>query len=89
VVPAGERRDRRATWEGFSDALARSVELVGTTLIFVLLGLFIDSKTGTRPLFMVTLGLVAITGLGVSAYYRYKADIAREEEGKPWKQNPR
>jgi F0F1-type ATP synthase assembly protein I len=76
-------------WEGFSDALGRAVELAGTTLIFVLLGLFIDSKTGTRPLFTVLLGSMAVVGLGVTAYYRYKADMAKEEEGKPWKQNPR
>ena len=84
MVPAGESRDQGRTWEGFSDALARAVEYVGVTVIFVLGGLWLDSKAGTRPLFTVVLGLVAIVGLSISAYYRYQADIAREEEGKPW-----
>jgi len=84
VVPAGERRDQRATWEGFSNALSHAVELVGTTVIFVLLGLWIDGRVGTRPLFTVVFGLFAVVGLGVRAYYRYMAEVAREEEGKPW-----
>ncbi len=88
MVPAGERRDQK-TWSGFSDALARAVEFAGTTIIFALLGLFIDSRLGTKPLFFIMFGVLAIIGLSVSAYYRYKADIAAEEEGKPWKQNPR
>ena len=85
MVPAGEPRDQRATWEGFSNALARAVELVGTTLVFVLGGLWIDGRLGTKPLFAVVLGAVAVIGLAVISYYRYMADVAREEEGKPWK----
>ena len=89
MVPAGERRDTKATWDGFSNALAHAVELVGTTLVFVLLGLWIDGRAGTRPLFTVLLGLFAIVGLGVVSYYRYMAQIAREEEGKPWTRTTR
>lgn len=84
MVPAGERRETRATWNGFSNALGRAVELVGTTLIFVLVGLWIDGRVGTRPLFTVILGVLAVVGQGVVAYYRYVAEMAREEEGKPW-----
>ncbi len=84
MVPAGERRDTKATWEGFSNALGRAVELVGTTVLFVLLGLWLDNRLGTRPLFTVVLGVLVVTGLGVVEYYRYHAQIAREEEGKPW-----
>ncbi len=84
MVPAGERRDQRATWEGFSNALAHAVELVGTTVLFLLFGLWLDGRAGTRPLFTVVFALLAVTGLGVSAYYRYHAQIARDEEGKPW-----
>ena len=89
MVPAGEPRDQRATWEGFSNALGRAVELVGTTLIFVLVGLWLDGRFGTKPVLTVTLGLLAVVGLGVIAYYRYNAEMAREEEGKPWMRNPR
>lgn len=89
MVPAGERRDQRDTWHGFSNALSHAFELVATTALFVLLGLWIDGRVGTRPLFTVVLGLLAVIGLGVRAYYTYMAQIARDEEGKPWLQkNP-
>jgi len=84
VIPAGERRGQRATWEGFSNALGHAVELVGTTLVFVLAGLFLDNRFGTRPLFTVVLGLLAVIGLGLIAYYRYREQMTRQEEEKPW-----
>jgi F0F1-type ATP synthase assembly protein I len=84
VVPAGERRDQRDTYSGFSNALSHAFELVVTTLIFVLLGLWLDGRAGTRPLFTAVFGLLAVIGLGVRAYYTYKADMDRHEEGKPW-----
>ena len=54
------------------------------SVIFVLLGLWIDGRVGTRPLFTVVLALFAVIGLSVRAYYTYKAQVARDEEGKPW-----
>jgi F0F1-type ATP synthase assembly protein I len=84
VVPAGERRDQRDTWHGFSNALSRSFEMAATFALFVLLGLFIDDRVGTRPLFTVVLSLLAVIGLGARAYYSYMAQVARDEEGKPW-----
>ena len=72
-------------WNGFSNALARAVELVGTVLVFVLIGLWIDGRLGTKPLFTVVLGLLAILGQGIVAYYRYKAEVATEEGEKPWR----
>ena len=34
MVPAGERRDQRDTWHGFSNALSHAFELAATTVIF-------------------------------------------------------
>jgi F0F1-type ATP synthase assembly protein I len=84
VVPEGERRDQRDTWHGFSNALSRSFEMAATLALFVLFGLFVDGRLGTRPIFTVVLGLLAVIGLGARAYYTYQAQIARDEEGKPW-----
>ena len=51
----------------------------------VLVGLWIDGRLGTKPLFTVVLGLLAILGQGIVAYYRYKAEVATEEGEKPWR----
>ena len=85
MVPAGERPGQRSMYSGFSNALARAVELVGTTLLCVLLGLWIDNRLGTKPIFTVALGLLAILAQGIVAYYRYKAEVTSEEGEKPWR----
>ena len=59
--------------------------MAATFALFVLLGLFIDSRLGTRPLFTVVLASLAVIGLGARAYYTYITQIERDEEGKPWK----
>lgn len=89
MVPSGGSREQRALWSGFSNALGRAVELVGTTLVFVLFGIWLDGRLGTRPVFTVVLGVLAMVGLGISAYYRYAAEFDREQEGKPWTRSPR
>ncbi len=71
-------------WHGFSNALSHAFELAFTTVLFVLIGLWLDGRAGTRPLFTVTLGLLAVIALAVRAYYSYMAQIERDEEGKPW-----
>jgi F0F1-type ATP synthase assembly protein I len=88
VVPAGERRDQRDTWHGYSNALSQAFEIVAIMVIFVLIGLWIDGRAGTRPLFTVILGLFATVGLSVRTYHAYQMKIAREEEGKPWLKRP-
>jgi F0F1-type ATP synthase assembly protein I len=77
-------RDRQATYNGFGDALALAVEIVVTPLVFAFLGWLIDRAAGTGPVFAVALGLFGVVGLAVRLYYRYREDMAREEEGKPW-----
>jgi F0F1-type ATP synthase assembly protein I len=84
VVPAGERRDQRATWHGYSSAFQQAFEIVATLVFFVLLGLWIDGRIGTRPLFTVTLALFAVVGISLRTYFAYKAQVERDEEGKPW-----
>jgi hypothetical protein len=40
---------------------------------------------GTGSILRVTLFVVALVGVMVSAYYRYQAAMDKAEEGKPWK----
>ena len=65
---------------------SRGFELAGVTAVFVLIGLWIDSLFGTRPICTVVLGLLAVIGLGVRSLLPYRAQMDAEEEGKPWTQ---
>jgi F0F1-type ATP synthase assembly protein I len=79
-----ELRDRQATWQGFSDALALGVELVITPLLFALAGFGLDRWLGTGPVLAIVFGLVGLVGVSLHTFYAYQARIAHEEEGKPW-----
>jgi F0F1-type ATP synthase assembly protein I len=84
----GERAplaDHQALYNGFGNALAQAVEFVATPVIFLLAGLWLDHRFDTGHVFMLVLFLLALVGVSVSAYYRYKAAMDKEEEGKPWK----
>lgn len=76
----------RALYNGFGNALGQAVELVVTPLLFLALGAWLDGRFGTRPVLTVVLCSLALCGVAVSSYYRYTARMAREDEGRPWKQ---
>jgi hypothetical protein len=77
--------DQQALYNGFGNALAQAVEFVATPVIFFLAGLWLDHRIGTPHVFALTLFVLALVGVSVSAYYRYKAAMDEEEKGKPWK----
>ncbi|MCZ7525090.1 MAG: AtpZ/AtpI family protein [Acidimicrobiia bacterium] len=82
--------DRPATWQrGVGDGLTRAFELVLTPLLFGALGWLVDAWAGTRPLMTLVFGLLGAVGVFAATYYRYQAEMAREEEGKPWTRRPR
>ena len=76
---------RRDLYQGFGNALATAFEMVATPALFVLLGVWLDGRVGTRPLCAVVLGVLALTAVVLKAYYGYRDAIDREEEGKPWR----
>lgn len=49
---------KRELNNGFGNALSRAVEIAVTPLIFGFLGWLLDGWAGTRPLFMLLLGLL-------------------------------
>jgi F0F1-type ATP synthase assembly protein I len=77
-------RDRQATWNGFGNALSQAVELVVAPLLFALFGWFLDNHLGTGPVLAIALGLLGVAGVAARSYYWYRAEIDRQEEGKPW-----
>jgi F0F1-type ATP synthase assembly protein I len=85
-----ELRDRQPTWtNGFSDALAMSIEFVATPLLFALLGYGLDRWLGTGPWLAIGFGLFGLLGTVLRTYFWYQAEIKREEEGKPWTRSQR
>jgi F0F1-type ATP synthase assembly protein I len=75
---------RQDLHQGFGNALGLAVELVGTPMLFGLLGWFIDNRLGTSPLFVVVLGLFGVIGMAVKTYYEYVAKMKQHEASGPW-----
>lgn len=58
--------------------------LVAFPALLGLLGAWIDSRTDTRPVFLLVLAALGVIGSFASAFYRYDARMAEHDEGKPW-----
>ena len=61
------------------DSLSKGMEIAGTTLVFFLLGWFVDSRVGTTPLFMIVAVVVALVAQFVKLYYVYNAQMSELE----------
>ena len=75
---------RRDLYQGFGNALATAVELVGAPLLFGLLGWLLDHWLGWSPVLTILFGLYGLGGGILRAYYGYAAKMKTEEAGKPW-----
>ena len=75
---------RRDLYQGFGNALATAVELVGAPLLFAFAGWLLDRWLGWSPVLTIILGLYGLGGGVLRAYYGYVAKMKLEEEGKPW-----
>lgn len=75
-------------WQGApgsnNDALSHAVAMVIEIVLFGLVGSWIDSRTGTRPLFLLVFGALGVLGAFAAAYYRYERRMADHDAGKPW-----
>ncbi len=75
-------------WQGApgsnNDALSHAVAMVMEIVLFGVLGAWIDSRAGTRPLFLLVGGVLGVLGAFASAYYRYERRMADHDAGKPW-----
>jgi hypothetical protein len=81
-VSARRRRVAYPTYE--NDALAHALALVAVPVLFGLLGAWLDSVAGTRPILLLAFGAFGVACSFASAYYRYESKMARHDEGKPW-----
>lgn len=72
--------DRRDTYNGFGDALARAFELVGTPAIFGWLGWLLDGRIGTRPLFMLVFVFVTFGYMTWKLWAEYDRAMQAQEQ---------
>jgi F0F1-type ATP synthase assembly protein I len=72
-------RERRETYNGAGDALARAFELVVTPLCFGIGGWLIDRRLGTAPVFMLVLFAVCLAGLATKFYFGYVEEMKAHE----------
>jgi F0F1-type ATP synthase assembly protein I len=81
--------ERMALNNGFGDALAQAFEFAVVPILFALLGLWLDHRFDSGPLWVVVCSAFGITGVCVKTIYAYKAKVEKEEEGKPWTRRQR
>jgi F0F1-type ATP synthase assembly protein I len=87
--PLGFRRvfDLRAKQQlnrGYSDGLARGIEIVATPALFGLLGWLLDGWLGTDPFLAIGLGTFGVAGIFAKLWLGYDRDMIAAESGKPW-----
>ena len=76
---------KTAKWDQVrGEGVVHGLEIVIPTIVFSLLGLWLDSALGTSPLFLFVGFLFGAVGTFASQYYRYKARSAALDAGKPW-----
>lgn len=71
--------ERRDLYEGFGNAAGRAFELAFTPFLFGVFGWWIDGRTGTRPLFALTLGILVLLYTLWKLSHGYMDQMAREE----------
>lgn len=69
---------------GYSDGLARGIEVVLTPLLFGALGWLLDGWLGTDPFLAIILGTFGVIGIFAKLKLGYDRAMHVEEAGKPW-----
>ena len=66
------------------DGLSQAFEFAAGPVVLGVIGWLIDRSSGTSPLFLIVFAVFGVIASFVSFYYRYQAQIAANDEGKPW-----
>jgi F0F1-type ATP synthase assembly protein I len=70
--------------QGFGNALGLAVEMVGTPMLFGLLGWVLDRWIGTGALFTIVLFLFGVVGMALKTYYAYVEKMKQHDAAAPW-----
>lgn len=84
-----DRRVRVGVPTTENDALSHALAMVVTPLILGLFGVWLDNVLGTGWVFAAILVAMGVIGAFLSAYYRYQAQMAEQDAGKPWTRRAR
>ena len=79
-----DRARRLAMPTNQNDPLAHAAAMVLVPLLLGLFGAWLDRQFGTGWVFTAVLATLGVIGAFASAYYRYEARVAEQDEGKPW-----
>lgn len=66
------------------DGLSQAFEFAAGPVVLGALGWLIDQAADTGPLFLVIFAVFGVIATCVSFFFRYHAQAARLDEGKPW-----
>lgn len=69
---------------GYSDGMARGMEIVLTPLAFGGIGWLLDGWFGTGHVLAVALGVFGVIGIFTKLKLGYDRQMVVEEAGKPW-----
>lgn len=72
-----------------NDALSHALAMVVTPLAMGLFGAWLDGLLGTGWVLAAVLATMGVIGAFASAYYRYEAQMAQQDAGKPWTRRSR
>lgn len=84
-----ERERRLVVPSSQNDALSHALAMVITPLLLGLFGHWLDGVLGTGWILAALFAAFGVVGAFVSAFYRYDAQMARHDEGKPWTRRAR
>lgn len=74
----------RTTARVRDDGLSQAFEFAAGPVALGAIGWLVDQAAGTGFLFLVIFALFGVLGTCLSFFYRYQAQTARGDEGKPW-----
>ena len=87
-VDVFDLRAKQQLNRGYSDGLARGIEIVATPAIFGLIGWALDRWLGTDPFLAIGLGAFGVAGIFAKLWLGYDQDMIKAEAGKPWTRTP-
>jgi len=74
---------------GYSDGLARALEIVVTPLLLGFLGRVVDGWLGTEPFLMIAFGSFGAAGIVVKLWLGYDREMRKHEAALPGARPPK